>query len=113
MNRLLLGPIHTNLARNVVTNIDLLIVQQHAIDGLDRVFGSLGSFIVDKTIAFRAAVLIGSDFAGQDITESRKSIVQGLQRSMSVYYLCVCVMSSEKRTLLSIASSKFLMKMLP
>lgn len=89
MNRLTtLGPIYTNLARNVVTDIDLLIVQQHAIHGLDGVFGSFGSFIVDKTIALGAAVFIGSDLAGQDVTESRKSIMKSLG------YLCqlnICV----------------------
>jgi hypothetical protein len=77
----------TNLARNVVTNVDLLVVEQHSIDGLDSIFSGLCGFVVDETIALGSAVLIGSDFAGQDVTESREGIVERLSGSITSQFM--------------------------
>ena len=59
-------------------DVHLLVVEQHAIDGLDGVLGCLGSLVVDEAVAFGVAVLVGSDLAREDVTERRKRFVQGL-----------------------------------
>jgi hypothetical protein len=40
-----------NLARDVVTDVYLLVVQQHAVDSFDGGIGSFGSLIMNKAIA--------------------------------------------------------------
>ena len=45
------------------SDIDFLVVEQHAIDRLDSVFGSLGSLVMDEPVTFRKPVLVRSDFA--------------------------------------------------
>ena len=62
-----------------MADVDLLVVQQHAIDSLDSSLRSLGGLIMDETIALGAAWVVGSDFAGQNITESGEGIVQCLK----------------------------------
>lgn len=68
----------TDLARDVMANINLLVVEQHAIDRLDGVIGGFSSFIMDETITLGAAMFIGGDLAGQNITKSRKRVVKCL-----------------------------------
>ncbi len=67
----------TLLAGDVVTDVDLLVVQKHAVDVLDGSLGSLGGLVVDETVAERASV-VGGDLARKNVTESGKGIVKGL-----------------------------------
>jgi hypothetical protein len=66
------------LARDMVTHVDLLVIKEHAVDSLDGAFGSLGSLIVDETVAFGTAMLVGGNLAGEDVAERGKSIVERL-----------------------------------
>lgn len=52
-----------HLARNVMPNIDFLVVQKHPIDGFDSGVGGLSGLIVDIAIATRATLLIGGNLA--------------------------------------------------
>ena len=61
-----------------MSNVDLFVVQQHSIDSLDSSLRSLRRLIVNEPIAFGPALLVDSDLAGQDITESSKGIVKSL-----------------------------------
>ena len=73
--------VHANtcLAGDVVADIHLLVVEQHAVDGLDSSLSSFGSLIVDVAVASGTAVLIGRNFAGEDVAESSEGIVKGLR----------------------------------
>ena len=71
-----------HLAGDMMPNKDLLVIEQHAIDSLDGGFGSLASFIVDKSIATRSAILVGRDFAGKNIAERSKRVVESLASCM-------------------------------
>jgi len=114
----------TCLAGDMVADVDLLVVEQHAVDGLDSVVGSLAGFVVHEAVALGVALLIGGDFAGQDISESGEGVVKGLcdgtwsaqvRRDTEAQLGCgqSAAMCGRKLTLLSICSSRFLMKMLP
>ena len=67
-----------NLLGDVVTNEDLLVVEEHAIDRLDCVLGSLRGFIVDEAVTLGVALLIDGDLAGENITKCDKRIVECL-----------------------------------
>lgn len=69
----------TNLARDVVPDVNLLIVEKHAVDSLDSRLGGLSSLIVDITVTARATLLIGGDFARQNVAESGEGVVESLQ----------------------------------
>lgn len=69
----------TNLARDVVPDVNLLVVEKHAVDSLDSRLGGLSSLIVDITVTARATLLIGGDFARQNVAESGEGVVKGLQ----------------------------------
>ena len=47
----------------MVTDVNLPIVEQHAIHGLDGGLGGFGSLVVDIAIATRPTLLIGSELA--------------------------------------------------
>ncbi len=47
----------------MVADVDLLVVEQHAVDGLDGTLGSLSSFVVDEAIALGSALIVGCDLA--------------------------------------------------
>ncbi len=64
-----------------MTDEDLLIVQQHAIDSLDSSVCGLGSLIVDVTVTTRSAVLIVDHLARQNVTERRERIMERLVAS--------------------------------
>ena len=68
----------THLLRNVVSNIDLLIVQKHTVDGLDGSLGSFSSLVVNEAIALGTTLLVGSNLARKNVTESSEGIVEGL-----------------------------------
>ena len=61
-----------------MTNIDILVVQKHTIDSLDGSVSGLGGLVVDETVTLGTALLISSDLARKDVSESSKGIVQGL-----------------------------------
>lgn len=64
-----------------MADVHLLVVQKHAIDGTDGSIGRLSSLVVNKAISLGAALFVGSHFAGQDIAEGSKGIMQSLCKS--------------------------------
>lgn len=62
----------------MVADVDLLIIKQHPVDGLDGGFTGFLGLVMDISIALGAPVLISDDLAGQDIAESSEGIVKGL-----------------------------------
>jgi hypothetical protein len=68
------------LLADVVTDKHLLVVQQHAVDGLDGSISGFTGLVVDETVTTRVAVLINGDLAGKDVTESSESVVESLVR---------------------------------
>ena len=69
----------TCLARDVVADVDLLIVQKHTVDSLNGGLGRLSSLVVDKAVSLGAAVLISGNLAGQNVAKSGEGIVKGLE----------------------------------
>ena len=63
---------------NVVADVDLLVVQQHAVDVLDGGLGSSAGRVVDKGETARLAILVVADLAREDLTEGGKGVVKGL-----------------------------------
>lgn len=59
-------------------DVNLLVIEKHTIHGLDGSIGCLGGLIMNKTISFGTTDLVGSDFAGQDVTECSERIVKSL-----------------------------------
>jgi len=47
----------------MVTNVYLLVIKQHTIHGFDGSLSSLGSLVVDVTVAAGSALLISGDLA--------------------------------------------------
>ena len=62
----------------MVANEDFLIVEQHTIDCLDRVLGSLRGLVVNEAITLGVALLIDGDLAGENITKRDESIMERL-----------------------------------
>ena len=62
-----------------MADVDLLVVQQHAVDGLDSILSSLGSLVVHETIALGTPMLIGGDLARENVAKGGKGVVEGLQ----------------------------------
>lgn len=69
---------NANLLGDVVTNKDLLVVEEHTIDRLDGVLGSLSGFIVDEAITLGVALLIDGDLARENIAKRDERIVERL-----------------------------------
>lgn len=69
------------LLGDVVADKNFLIVQKHTVNSLNGSIGSLRGFIVNEPITLRATVLIGGDFARQNITESSKGIMESLRNT--------------------------------
>lgn len=69
---------HSLLLGNVVTDVDLLVVEKHTVDSLDGGIGGLTGLVVNETVASGLTVLVSGDLAGQDITESSECVVEGL-----------------------------------
>jgi hypothetical protein len=93
-----------------MSDVDLLVVEKHTVDSLDGAFGGLGGLIMDEAVPFRSAVFIRGDFAGKNIAERGKGVVKSLSPDRQQE---VTRHKQRKRTLLSIASSRFLMNILP
>src|SRR2546429_372249 len=62
----------------MVTDVDLLLVQQHAVDMLDRVVGSFGSLVMYKAVTLGVTLIVLGDLATQNVAKRRKGIVQRL-----------------------------------
>ena len=62
----------------MVSNEDLLIIEQHTIDGLDGRLGRLGAVIVNEAITLRAPSLICCDLARKNVTEGSECIMKSL-----------------------------------
>jgi hypothetical protein len=73
----------TDLTRDMVADIDFLVVQKHAIDGLDSAFSSFCGFVVDKTVALGATVFIGGNLARENVAESGEGVMESLRRHLS------------------------------
>ena len=63
-----------------MTNIDLLVVEKHTVDGFDGSISRLSRLVVNETIALGTTLLIGGDFARKDVAKGRKGIMQSLSR---------------------------------
>ena len=72
------GPNRSYLAGDVVAHIDLLVVQEHAIDGLNGGLGGFGGLVVDETVTLRAALLVRGDLARQNVSERSERVMKGL-----------------------------------
>jgi hypothetical protein len=68
----------------VVANVDLLVVEEHAVDRGDGGVGSLTSLVVDKGEATRVSVLVGGDLARKNVAEGGKGVVESLRESAPV-----------------------------
>ena len=68
----------TDLFRDVVSDVDLLVVQKHTVDSLDSSLSGLCSLVMDETVALGATLFVRRDLAGQNVAERGKSIVEGL-----------------------------------
>lgn len=115
----LLDLAHPLLLADVVSDVDLLVVEQHVVDGLDGGVGGLGRLVVDESVSPGSTVLVNGDLAGEDVAEGGESVVEGLvvqetqRNQLSVFRRFYIPFTARLLTLLSISSSKFLMKMLP
>lgn len=101
-----------DLLRHVMPNVDLLVVQQHTIDGFDSRLCSLGAVIVNEAVTLGTSALVRRNLARKNVTKGGKSIVESLGykfRTNKQHRRSVC----GSITLLSICSSRFLMKILP
>lgn len=74
----LLDLAHPLLLADVVSNVDLLVVEQHVVDGLDGGVGGLGRLVVDETVSPGSTVLVNGDLAGEDVAKGGESVVEGL-----------------------------------
>ena len=68
----------TDLLGHVVSNVDLLVIQQHTIDGLDSRLGSLGAVIVNEAITLGASALVCRDLARKNVTEGGEGVMKSL-----------------------------------
>ena len=78
--------IGTNLTRDVMSNVHLLIIEQHAINSLDSAIGGLGTIIVNESISLRIAMLIGGNLARENGAESSKSVMKSLNNGHKVNF---------------------------
>jgi len=63
-------------------DVDLLVVEKHAIHGLDGGIGSFPCLIMNETVSFRPTDFISGDLAGQDVAKSRKCIMKSLVENL-------------------------------
>jgi hypothetical protein len=91
-------------------DVDLFVVEKHAIHGFDGVIGSLSGLIMNEAVSFGATHFISRDLARQNVAESRNRIVKCLIENLIQGN---CYMMTPFHTLLSICSSRFFIKMLP
>jgi hypothetical protein len=63
------------LARDVMSDINFLIVEKHAVDSLDGTISSLSGLIMNEAIALGASMFVSSDLARQHVAKSGKSVI--------------------------------------
>ena len=66
----------------MVADVDLLVVEQHAVDSLDGSLGGLSGLVVNETVALGPAMLVGGDLAREDVAEGSERVVQSLVISL-------------------------------
>ena len=68
----------TLFARDVVTNVNLFIVEQHAVHGLDGILSRFECFVVNKTVSPGMAMFVSCHFAKQYVSGGSEDIMKGL-----------------------------------
>lgn len=58
---------------------DLSVVEQHAVDGLDGSVGSLSGLVVDETVTSGSSSIVDGDLAGEDVSEGGEGVVESLK----------------------------------
>jgi hypothetical protein len=71
-----------NLLGHVVSNVDLLVVQQHPVDGLDGRLGSFRGVIVNVAITLGESSFVCCDLAREDITEGSEGVMESLRQQV-------------------------------
>lgn len=66
------------LLGDMVADVNLLLVQQHAIDVLDGLRSGLVSLVVHETVSLGVSVLVLSDLAAENVAESGEGVMQSL-----------------------------------
>ena len=69
----------TDLLGHVVPDVNLLVVQQHTVDGLDSGLCSLGGVVVNETVTLGASAFVCCDLAREYITEGGESVMKSLE----------------------------------
>lgn len=69
----------TDLLGHVVSNVDLLVIQQHTIDGFDSRLSSLGAVIVNVAVTPGASAFVCCNLARENIAEGSEGIVKSLR----------------------------------
>lgn len=64
----------------MVSDEDLPVVEQHAVDGLDGSIGSLGGLVVDETVTSGSSSVVDGDLAGEDVSEGGEGVVESLKK---------------------------------
>jgi hypothetical protein len=62
----------------MVSDVNLLLVEKHAVNVLDGLGSSLIGLVVNETVSLGVTVLILSDLAAQDVTKGSKGVVKSL-----------------------------------
>lgn len=75
------------LLGNVVADVDLLLVQKHAVDVLDGLGSSLIGLVVDETVALGVTVLVLGNLARKDVAEGSEGVVKSLVVNGSIEVL--------------------------
>jgi hypothetical protein len=61
-----------------MSDVNLLLVEKHAVNVLDGLGSSLIGLVVNETVSLGVTVLILSDLAAQDVTKGSKGVVKSL-----------------------------------
>lgn len=80
-------PQNTDLARNVMSDINLLVIEKHAIDSLDGAISSFGGLVMNESISLGATMFVCSNFAGQHIAKGGESIMESLEYLSIIEFL--------------------------
>ena len=72
------------LTTNERTHVDFMIIDEVAIELLNRILSGFSGLIMDITISFRVSLFIGGNLARQDITKH----TEGIEQTLVVYRRC-------------------------
>lgn len=75
------------LLGDVVADVDLLLVEQHAVDMLDGLSSSLIGLVVNETVSLGVSVLILGDLAAENVAKGSKGVVESLVINSNVQVL--------------------------